>query len=278
MNYKRGEKIHINEKDGINVTYKANQKGFRGRLWNKKTDKDDRRVILLLGDSNAFGQGVELDKRASNRLNSQLGEDTVVYNISVQGWGFDQMYLALKKYYNEVKPDIVIFQYFSGDLARSINPVHPLMKIENVHYRQLDECRVFQSPLAKKIIGMSSLLTYFDNQYLVYYKFKVINQCIIKDIVNTGKDTKFIFIRIPTLEEISSEDHMTKTKISIVKELFELGNILKENNITYVDPSKIMKTQQDLKNIKYHFLLDRHLNNEGHQVIADLLEKEIKKI
>ncbi len=66
-----------------------------------------KRQILILGDSFAFGRQIDSKYTISNLLN--LNSSIKAYNFGVGNYGLDQAFLRLKKIYNNLKPNYVIF-------------------------------------------------------------------------------------------------------------------------------------------------------------------------
>jgi hypothetical protein len=92
------------------IFVKNNSVGFRDRDHGMK--KKPR--IIFIGDSFVWGYDVEQEERFTEKL-QQLLPDHEVFNFGVSGYGTDQEYLVLKKYFNSYKPDIVFLVYYNND-------------------------------------------------------------------------------------------------------------------------------------------------------------------
>lgn len=95
-----------------------NAQGERNRLYPTEKGKGVRR-ILVLGDSNAFGYGVDESKRFSDLLAADLPPSYQVINLGVFGYATDQEALLLEQKIAAYKPDLVILAYSPGDLSEN---------------------------------------------------------------------------------------------------------------------------------------------------------------
>jgi hypothetical protein len=85
------------------ITATHNSKGFR----ESERIKENKPVALFLGDSFVWGYDVEASERFTEKLQARHPE-WEIHNLGVSGYGTDQEYLLLQKYYNEYQPRIVI--------------------------------------------------------------------------------------------------------------------------------------------------------------------------
>jgi hypothetical protein len=91
------------------VHIRHNSMGFRDR---EHTDRT-RPAVLFLGDSFVWGYDVEQEERFTERLSERM-PDREIINMGVSGYGTDQEYLLLQKFFPRFKPDIV-FLIFCSD-------------------------------------------------------------------------------------------------------------------------------------------------------------------
>jgi lysophospholipase L1-like esterase len=70
-----------------------------------------RKRVLIIGDSIAFGSGVEANERFSDLLKHELPGDVEVINAGVPGWGNDQELLFYERDLRRLKPDIVVLEF-----------------------------------------------------------------------------------------------------------------------------------------------------------------------
>ncbi|MEM7359965.1 MAG: hypothetical protein AAF431_12765 [Pseudomonadota bacterium] len=93
-----------------------------GNPWVVRTDQLGQRImadpkpsthrLLILGDSFAFGQGVDVEQRFDARLS---GMSYDIINSGVMGYGTDQQFLAAEPYLNELQNGdlILLLTYFN---------------------------------------------------------------------------------------------------------------------------------------------------------------------
>jgi lysophospholipase L1-like esterase len=101
-----------------------NSKGLRDREYAYEPPDNTRR-ILVLGDSYAWGYGVEDDEIFTEVLESRLQETSPpweVVNTGVSGWGTDQELLYLENEGFRYQPDLVVVAFFL--INDPVNNVH----------------------------------------------------------------------------------------------------------------------------------------------------------
>ena len=94
-----------------------NQEGFRSREQNM-ANVDDKKVVLVLGDSFAAGHGIENYKDTFPEILAQkMGDSHFVVNYSKCGWDTKEELNAALSF--PLKPDIVILSYLCNDILSS---------------------------------------------------------------------------------------------------------------------------------------------------------------
>lgn len=94
-----------------------NEQGLRDRSYPSERPEGHHRV-LVLGDSYAFGWGVEAEETLAKRLEADLtGLD--VLNGGCSGWGTEQQLLFLQEKAPLLHPDIVLLLFVENDPANN---------------------------------------------------------------------------------------------------------------------------------------------------------------
>ncbi len=113
-------KQHKNAADGFDVTYRINANGFRGTAYGKAKPPGVTRIVVL-GDSNGFGWGVDEGQHFAAILDDKLPGAEVI-NQSLSGYGPDQSYLRFVREGSLWHPDIVILQITPNDFEEIQHP------------------------------------------------------------------------------------------------------------------------------------------------------------
>ena len=99
------------------LIYRTNRHGLR----EVEVEPDGRARLLFLGDSQTFGEGVEVGRRFSDLVGQRLGVFSI--NAGVPGWGLHQMVDWFVLDGHGLRPDFVVCAPIEGDLARALFPV-----------------------------------------------------------------------------------------------------------------------------------------------------------
>lgn len=108
----RGLHVHTD----FRVTVETNSLGLRGPELDTKTAKRGPR-ILVLGDSLAFGFGVESEEAFPRLISRMLEEEEItVVNAAVPGYSFDHHLVFLRNRLDEFAPDLVLIAACENDI------------------------------------------------------------------------------------------------------------------------------------------------------------------
>lgn len=148
-------------------TISVNGKGYRGREHDLARTLGVQRVVML-GDSIAFGPGVDDAETFSHRLES-LPNGPEVVNLGVMGYGTDQELLKLEREGLAFGPDVVVLHFclhndFADNmLARALyDGVHPKPYFT---YDESEELRIHDAHLRSSLARRMALHLQ-ENSYL----------------------------------------------------------------------------------------------------------------
>ncbi len=97
--------------------------GFRGQ---EIAYSDDDFVVILLGDSEVYAPSIPYKQIPERRLEHFLQnyrDNVKVFSIADMGYGHDQQYLALEKYFEKYRADLVVLMFTArNDIEDNIFP------------------------------------------------------------------------------------------------------------------------------------------------------------
>lgn len=93
------------------VKVQHNADGFRDGPYDGSKEK---KTIAVIGDSFVWGYGVEQDERLTDVMEGFLPECDIL-NMGVSGYGTDQEFLLLQKWFPKYQPDAVVLVVHSND-------------------------------------------------------------------------------------------------------------------------------------------------------------------
>ena len=183
-----------------------NNQGVRGRYFPVKKPEGVKRV-LILGDSNTFGYGVEEDDRFSDLLSDMLPDSYEVMNFGVFGYATDQETLLFQRTGILYRPDIVVLGFSAGDLSDNMNSINvgynkPFFKLEGTRMVLHNIPVPRYSPYMKNISRRSPVKNFF-------YRHSHIYRLLLKRLVSLNLYGKY------SVSEMSLEEGMNVT-LSII--------------------------------------------------------------
>lgn len=163
-----------------NMRVKTNALGMRDREPNDEAASNRLRV-LTLGDSFAFGLGVDADKTFQRLLEKRLQErykrPIEVLNSGIPGYGTCQEEILLKELSPRLKPNLTILCFYMGnDLYDNLYCMESGVMSERVidgafvsnkryHVKSDDlELKKIQNPIQRFLIGSSYAYNYIDQK------------------------------------------------------------------------------------------------------------------
>ncbi len=110
--------------------YTINSLGFRGeepKVWGQPSV----RRIVLLGDSYAFGLGVDQDQTLAKQLEKRVRatEPIEVLNLGVPGYQTGQELALAERFAFQLRPDLVVLLYFGNDQVEEAFHYDPAYRV-----------------------------------------------------------------------------------------------------------------------------------------------------
>lgn len=252
------------EIDGHWNHYRSNQQGFRNELNFNQAASPNR--IILVGDSFTFGTGVEIEQTFGALLKVLLGNDVTVYNLAMPGFGLDQMWMSVRHQALPMKPTLIIMGFIDQDLDRSLTAYRPVegfnkltftldgkvLRPEGVQDKPhgaihfLERQWVTWTVLKRMSIEMGHSIPFGD----WWLRNEAIFKAVIDDCRRAG--VSILFLRLP-LKTWGEFPNLHRLMESQEANLLDLGS----------------RKARPPYNV--HFRTDSHINEMGHQFVANEL-------
>ena len=220
----------------------------KGRVHNTNFKLNDEEIkgIAVLGDSHAMGWGVNDDETFSYLLEKKIKRP--VYNLAVSGYATNREIMRLQKSNLIDKIDTVIIQYCNNDYQENINfsenqSGNNYSKFEKMHLNNFS----FFKRLRKGVRYAVSVPLKYSDKILDWKK----EEDSFLKILN-----KYNFLKTKKIIVIYSNGH------EIYYDNFRLNNNTDIKNMYFIDVDYEKKD---------FFLIDGHLNKQGHTKVADKL-------
>lgn len=217
--YRNYKMVHQNPGEWKHV-YTINNYGYRGNSI-QISNNYEKKNIIVLGDSNAFGTGVNDGEEFPAILGKQLKEQFDVINLSVGGYGLTQQIRRFYEFGVLYKPSIVILQFSGND--PDDNLYSPVTTIENGRFVFVNIHRqegVLKKYLSNSIVQKSQCYNYF-RQIIYQYLKKQFIENIYK---NSSLDVRRVNVYNDLLDLFAKDlkkQHITTIIISNCDESLE---------------------------------------------------------
>ena len=263
------------------TTVRTNSIGLRDRNFELKECNEVR--VLSLGDSFAFGFGVELHESYARQLEDLLQLEhpklkISVINAAVSGYNTFQQKLIFERFHELLEPDLVLATFVAS------NDVYENEKFERMLNRgYISDYGILgrYSHIVRMIMnrtGPIRIALENRNQENVNITIKAINQLYEK--VRSEK-LPFYMIIIPARHQIDTSVNLFTNILNIAGFLkyillpnSQIIEFLDKNEINYLDLYEIF--QNEHKKSSIYFKDDFHTNTRGHHLIAVSLFRMIR--
>lgn len=113
--YRKSPWHGYNPKSGL-CPFWVNSDGYRDIEFYRK--KPGEYLILVVGDSIVYGQGLLTSQRFSNKLEKMLNriKPTRVFNLGECGTNIYRHYLIAERFREKLNPDLVVMTFYNNDL------------------------------------------------------------------------------------------------------------------------------------------------------------------
>lgn len=229
--------------------------------------------IMVLGDSFAFGPYLQDSETLASNILNKLGRGHEIYDISVPGWGVDQMYLAYQKYVDLIAPDIVILAYIDDDLLRVYEAFRRREKLSKPSFVLADGKLVPRTNERREWLDWIAQSSQFLNDYYAgsirYKRCEKIGEAIFAELAaDTRREGRqLIVLRYPTTGEFRRKEK---------RRPFGFDKFLAERSVTHIDSFDNVSVTLGESWSKFFLDFDGHPAGLGNALIADLLIAELR--
>ena len=261
-------------------------------------DWEDRRRILLLGDSFTWGASADEGKSYAEVLEAAFPR-AIIWNTGIPGTGTNQALLAFDEYAPVLRPPLTILGFVDNDFDDNLLPVdswvnaldangqafhvrkYAIDNDENVSEFDLETLGYIRahgkepaSSELERLLGLTRLGTLLlrlrDSTVLTepgaasYERRRQVTKQYLTELKGAvlTSGSELLIIMIPCPEDIERPG----PRLQIAKEL------MRELEIPYLDPIGILDPVAD-----YGLPLDSHWTNSGHQKVGKLLSDCVER-
>ncbi|HKR04536.1 MAG TPA: SGNH/GDSL hydrolase family protein [Bacteroidia bacterium] len=144
------------------INVKNNDDGFRDRDHGAKQKKR----IAFLGDSFVWGYDVQEEERFTEKLQVLMPEWELI-NMGISGYGTDQEFMLIQKWFDHYKPDIICLLYCENDKRN--NMVNCNLEYYKPYYE------VVNDTLVKKGVPVIKSINYYHLNYPLLFKSRFVS-------------------------------------------------------------------------------------------------------
>jgi lysophospholipase L1-like esterase len=267
---------------GSGVWISHNERGFRDTPWDLDTDKTR---VLLLGDSNMWGYGVEDDEHPAALLNAWT-PDIRWFNAGMNGYGTDQQYLSFLKLQPVVQPDWTVLVVCGNDRkennrmrVRGYNK--PYFSVEdgelvrhNVPVPQPEMGENLYTPIANRVFSRT-------HSYLLYHIAQALDSRMDRSTDRPVRKPKKIGADTPadpTLPLIGALHEAAGGRLLVMPMTTddEMEAYCRNNNIPFADLSRTEARQPGPLQYPGGAPKHGHWTPEGNRVAAEFILESVK--
>ncbi|OVE76099.1 hypothetical protein BVX98_06365 [bacterium F11] len=236
------------------TTVRINSLGMRGSEVDLSQDK---KRLLILGDSIAVGWGVEEESMFSTLMGKEL-KNWMILNMSVPGYCTRSQFFQLDKMGEKYHPSVVLLSFYHNDPIENAYPED--FQIHNPQYYKGME-RLYGYHFLRRILDGSL----FKKEARPYYRGSnreiwALTEEYLEKIMAWCQQRKvrFHLAYFPVKDEINE-----KEPVGYRKKLVEY--CLREK-VSYIDLTEVIQSQPEPRDV--YFEIDEHLSSQGHLIVA----------
>ncbi len=272
--------------------YQEQEFGWQGRkLFGQQ--ETNRPKILVIGDSFTEGLGLPEEELYATKLGKALGAEMFIY--AGRGYGTMQELLVLRRFLNEVQPDLIILQLCSNDFLnnsfelerrsyyQNALMMRPYLEEGKIIYRYPSQFGVLRITLAKHSRLFHFIFTKLDLVFLSLARRGVL-QSVEDTIAERNGELPLFHDAVLVTDDLLSKFIAEAGAVPVIAfladdvqpYLHEFVTIFKklESELITDLPFELSKQVTAGEHIR---LEDKvHWNSRGHELVSEILAKKIK--
>jgi len=157
----------------LDYTVDTNRQGFRGPDWDLSPE---RKNIVVLGDSFAFGWGVQWEETMGQLLERELQKSDPSYqvvNLAIPGWDIDLIIQSLELYQDVLHPVALVYLFCPNDLSGTIRRL-PSGAYDIEYQAKPDDREKFEAMVARQQPDYWSWNKFYRSSYGKAYHARII--------------------------------------------------------------------------------------------------------
>ncbi len=265
------ENLKFYRPDFFHIAYNINSHGFRSPDFPKGSDAaNEKKRILLLGDSFLFGIFLEESQTISSQLLKKLGPEYEVYSMAAPGWGLDQMYHAYLNNVQHIDPDIVLLFFIDDDISRVMEAFYWGASTKRAYKLEKGKL-IFREPEDGQLSQLESYFCFNSQIINRLYRIGVMRQAqplseaILEHWIEGEKEASrsLYTVRFPRIEQIGQP----------ALKQYDLEVFFKEKNCFYLDLEPEIRQLEKEELEALYIQGDDHPSSKGAAYIAEKLQQ-----
>jgi hypothetical protein len=264
------------------VEIKTNRAGYRAY---GDVQTDSRKKVLFLGDSYTYAMHVSNERTYYGILEKEL--DIEVFAIGVDAYGTLQQYLLADKIIDEIDPDVVVLQFCPNDFINNHYDLEQDSAFNNNGLRRpyfKDNQIQFKTPASFPAVrGFAA-----DYSEFLYFIIKTLDRLKALPANSSESLIEKQGVSYPLFKESveTTDQLLSKIRARIPPDTpvyafstnhgfpyhEEFKRLSEENGMQFIDGTSQALRAAESKGITTRAADKAHWNNQGHQIVADVLK------